>query len=67
MKYRATELHREQNYEEILAKTRAEEAAEAAVRAAGEAKQRVDATQDAHGEGPPWLSCEPSRIVHQAC
>ena len=47
MKYRATQLHREQDYEEILAKTRAEEAAEAAVRAAGESKQRVDATQDA--------------------
>ena len=47
MKYRATELHREQDYEEILAKTRAEVAAEAAVRAAGEAKQRAEATQDA--------------------
>ena len=47
MKYRATELHREQDYEEILAKARAEEAAEAAVRAAGEAKQRAEATQDA--------------------
>ena len=47
MKHRATELHREQDYEEILAKTRAEEAAEAAVRAAGEAKQRAEATQDA--------------------
>ena len=47
LKYRATELHREQNYEEILAKTRAEEAAEEAVRAAGEAKQRAEATQDA--------------------
>ena len=46
-KYRATELHREQDYEEILAKTRAEEAAEAAVRAGGEAKQRAEATQDA--------------------
>ena len=47
MKYRATELHREQDYEEILAKTRSEDAAEAAVRAAGEAKQRAEATQDA--------------------
>ena len=47
MKYLATELHREQDYEEILAKTRAEEAAEAAVRAAGEAKQRAEASQDA--------------------
>ena len=47
MKYRAIELHREQDYEEILAKTRAEEAAEEAVRAAGEAKQRAEATQDA--------------------
>ena len=47
IKLRATELHREQDYEEILAKTRAEEAAEAAVRAAGEAKQRAEATQDA--------------------
>ena len=47
MKYRAAELHREQDYQEILAKTRAEEAAEAAVRAAGEVKQRAEATQDA--------------------
>ena len=45
--WRATELHRQQDEEEILAKTRAEEAAEAAVRAAGEAKQRAEATQDA--------------------
>ena len=44
---RATELHREQDYEEILAKTRAEEAAESAVHAAGEAGQRAEATQDA--------------------
>ena len=46
MKYRATELHRE-DYEEILAKTRAEEAAEAALRAAGEAKRQAEVTQDA--------------------
>ena len=47
MKYPAAELHREQDHEEILAKTRAEEVAEAVVRAAGEAKQRGEATQDA--------------------
>ena len=46
-KYRVTELHRERDYEEILARTRAEEAAAAAVRAAGEAKQRAEASQDA--------------------
>ena len=43
MKYRAPP----RADEEILAKTRAEEAAEAALRAAGEARQRAEATQDA--------------------
>ena len=81
VKYRAaTDLHREQDYEEVLAKTRAEEAAEAAVRAAGEANL---AQLRAQWNRPPgllttkmvdmgvqtslvsFLSIEASRLVQQ--
>ena len=51
MKYRAIELFREQDYEEILAKTRAEEAAEAAVRAAGEGQAASRGYAGRRGEG----------------